>query len=174
MDQLTIKKMKYIKSTTTYSNIYYTPSDLSCAITAHFKPSGKLLDPYYGNGSFYNELIKYSTDCDWTELEMGKDFFAYSEKVDWIISNPPFSNGFREHLKHALEIASNIAFLITLNHFTTSARLKLIDEYGLYMREIIYVPTPKTFPQSGFQLAVVYLNKIKGDCKIQHLTIINK
>lgn len=166
--------MKYINQKATYNNIYYTPSNLSCAITAHFKPSGKLLDPYYGNGSFYNELTKYSPDCDWTELELGKDFFAYNQKVDWIISNPPFSNGFKDHLKHALKIASNIAFLITLNHFTTKARLKLIQESGFYVREILYVPTPDSFPQSGFQLAVVYLNKVEGDCKIQYLTTINK
>jgi hypothetical protein len=66
---------------------------------------------------------------------------------------------FADFLEHSLKIADNVVFLVTLNHFTTKKRLRLLRENGFWFKKIWLIPTPKTFPQSGFQVAVVWINK---------------
>lgn len=49
----------------------------------------KVLDCSKGEGVFYNNLP--ICNKDWCEIDEGKDFFKYNEKVDLIIGNPPYS-----------------------------------------------------------------------------------
>jgi hypothetical protein len=43
------------------------------------------------------------------------DFFDCDQRVDWIITNPPFSK-MRAFLKHGYEIANNVVFLTFTAH----------------------------------------------------------
>ena len=97
-------------------------------------------------------------NSDWCEISENKDFFNYQEKVDWIITNPPFSL-FRKFLIHSMQISENIVYLCTINHIWLKARLRDIKEYGFGINEIILINTPITFPQSGFQVGIIYLKK---------------
>lgn len=138
-------------------DIVYTPKQLAKDIINYFDPKGSILEPCYGNGAFYEQ---YNNDIKYfTEISMGKDFFDFNEKVDWIITNPPWSK-FKEFLIHSMKISTNIVFLVTINHFMTKARLKLMEENNFRFKEILLVDTPKeNWPQSGFQLAAVYISK---------------
>jgi hypothetical protein len=94
-------------------DIVMTPEWLAIDIINHFSPKGFMLDPCRGEGAFFNN---YETDHkDWCELSEGKDFFLYTKKVDWIITNPPWSK-MQKFLAHAMEISNNIVFLTTINH----------------------------------------------------------
>ena len=65
-----------------------TPSYLAEKIIKKFSPKGKILEPAMGTGSFYDFL----ENCDWCEINKGRDFFDYIiKKNDRIITNPPFS-----------------------------------------------------------------------------------
>ena len=77
-----------------------------------------LLDPFKGNGVFYNNFPKENPK-DWCEIKEGKDFFDFNKKVDWIISNPPYSI-FDEVLEHSFEIADNIVYLVPLSKVVSS------------------------------------------------------
>ena len=144
------------------NDIVYTPDYLAEEIIRHFNPIGKTLDPSSGQGAFYDKL---PDPKDWCELDRGRDFFLYNNKVDWIITNPPWSI-IKPFLIHSITISDNIVFLITINHLTTKARLRLIKEAGFYIKEIYCVKTPKyNWPQSGFQLAAIHLAKGIGDIK---------
>ena len=102
-------------------DIVMTPEYLAKDIINHFNPTGKILDPSRGNGAFYDN---YPTDNkDWCELGENKDFLTYSDKVDWIITNPPWSK-MQQFLKHGMEIADNIVYLTTINHYTTKKRIR--------------------------------------------------
>jgi hypothetical protein len=145
-----------------------TPPKLAKAIINHFQPTGTFLEPCYGNGAFFDYYpgtdLKY-----WCEIEMGCDFFDFHTKVNWIISNPPYSI-FRKFLIHSMEVANNIVFLCPINHILgLKARMRDIKEYGFYIRQIMMVDTPKQWPSSGFQYAAILLNKEKGDVKIGKL-----
>jgi hypothetical protein len=60
--------------------------------------------------------------------------------------------------------------LTTVNHvISLKARLRDIKEAGYFVREILFMDTPKEFPQSGFALGAILLNKEAGDCKFSYL-----
>lgn len=147
----------------------YTPPSLALKIVKHFNPFGKkCLDPCRGKGAFTDALLSIGINPDWCEIDEGRDFFQYKDKVDWIITNFPWSLH-RECIMHSMSIADNIVSLVTVNHVIgLKARLKDIRDSGFFIREIITMPTPKEFPQSGFQLGAVYINKIPGSCVFTH------
>ena len=146
------------KKNTPDCDLVYTPKELACSIIQHFNPEGVILDPCRGTGAFYDSYpltsVKY-----YCEIEENIDFFDFDKKVDWIITNPPWSK-FKEFLSHGMKIADNIVYLVTINHFMTKARIRMIRENGYGFKEILMVETPKTdWPQSGFQLAAIHIQK---------------
>lgn len=97
-----------------------------------------------------------ATSVHWAEVKLGRDFFDWDQPVDWIITNPPWSQ-VRDFLCHAMEMAEHVVFLFTINHLWTKARLRDIHNADFGVREIVLVNMPQTFPQSGFQLGAVHL-----------------
>jgi hypothetical protein len=144
------------------NDIVYTPDALAKKIVDYFQPTGKCLEPCLGGGAFYHALNgRPGVSVSWCELAQGVDFFQHTEKVDWIITNPPWSK-FRAFLKHSMSLADNIVFLVTLNHFQTKARLRDMKEAGFWFTDVLLLDTPKEFPQSGFQLAAVRVGRSDG------------
>ncbi len=102
------------------------------------------------------------TGTDWCEIKLGRDFLRWHGRTDWIITNPPWSQ-IRAFLRHSLEVADNVAFLMTVNHAWTRARVRDMREAGFGLRRIILVETPRTFPPSGFQLGMIHYGRGHGD-----------
>lgn len=116
----------------TASDIVMTPISVAKMVVDHYKPSGFTLEPARGSGNIYRFL---PSKKDWCEISEGKDFFAYTKKVDWIITNPPYSI-YNEFLKHCFEIADNVVFLCPLaKAFKSMSVERIVDEYG-GLREI--------------------------------------
>lgn len=145
--------MKYQPNRNYQSNdVVQTPLHLAQRIVAHFNPHGNILEPCRGEGNFY----RFLKNADWCEISQGVDFFDYNKRVDWIITNPPWSK-IRPFLQHAMTVSDNIVFLITINHLWTKARIRDIQNSGFGIKEICLVEMPKSFPQSGFQLGAIHL-----------------
>lgn len=70
--------------------------------------SGRVLDPSRGQGAFYN-LIPDGCEKLWCELDDDRDFFAFNEHVDWIVTNPPWSK-LKAFMEHAMSISDNVCF----------------------------------------------------------------
>jgi hypothetical protein len=139
-----------------------TPEPLAKALVQYFKPSGRGLEPCRGTGN----IFQYLPNADWCEITEGKDFFDYTDKVDYIFTNPPWSK-IRPFLQHSMEIANDIYFLFTINHLWTKARLRDIKNNGFGIVEICLFDTPKEFPQTGFQVGMVHLSRnYCGDIKL--------
>ena len=120
--------MKKNKLSTANDKIY-TPVETAKDIISKFDLYGKVLDPFKGSGAFYDNLPE-NVEKDWCEIDLGRDFFNYNEKVDWIISNPPYSI-FGPVIEHSMEIADNIVYLIPLNKLTSSfTRVKSLQKFG--------------------------------------------
>lgn len=96
------------------------------------------------------------TSVAWCEVQRRRDFFAWNQPIDWIITNPPWSQ-IRRFLQHAMAHADHVVFLCTINHVWTRARLRDIRSAGFGLREIVIFDTPRSFPQLGFQLGAVFL-----------------
>ena len=130
-----------------------TPPELARRLVKHFRPRGRILEPCRGDGNLLAALPRRTA---WCEIKAGRDFFAWDRKVDWIITNPPWSE-IRLFLQHAMRYSDHVVFLLTINHVWTRARVRDIRNAGFGIREIVLVDMPASFPQSGFQLGAVYV-----------------
>ena len=143
-------------------DIVMTPEYLAKDIIQHYEPKGLILDPCRGTGAFYdNYPTLHDSLCtkDWCELAEDRDFLQYHRKVDWIIANPPWSM-MQQFLWHGMEIADNIVYLTTINHYTTKRRIREMREHNFGVKEIYCVDSPKKpWPQLGFQLAAVHTQR---------------
>ena len=98
-------------------DLVMTPEYLAKDIINHYNPQGLILDPARGEGAFYDNIdALYPHTKDWCELGEGRDFLTYDRKVDWIITNPPWSM-MQQFLAHGMEIADNIVS-VSYTHLT--------------------------------------------------------
>jgi hypothetical protein len=138
-------------------DIVMTPEWLAKEIIEHFNPSGVILDPCRGEGAFYDNFP--GNNNEWCELGEGVDFLTYIKKVDWIITNPPWSK-MQQFLAHGMKVADNIVYLTTINHYTTKKRIRDMRENNFAIKEIYCVCTPKSpWPQLGFQLGAIHTQR---------------
>ena len=148
----------------TPNDLIMTNPDTAKWIVDYFNPQGLALDPCKGNGAFYDA---FNCNKDWCEITMGKDFFDYTNKVNWIITNPPFSI-FDDFLLKSFDIADNIVFFCPLTKVFKGKRLDIkICEYG-GIKEIIHMGggNQHGFP-FGFSTGCIHYQKnYKGDIKI--------
>jgi hypothetical protein len=132
-------------------NTYYfhqTPEELAkkLILEVELKEGDKVLEPFKGEGSFYNNFPN-NIEKFYTEIEEGKDFREFKEEVDWVISNPPFrlqngakrENAFFQIVKHfSTQVRKGMAFLgndYCLSTLTPK-RLKELNQQGLYINKI--------------------------------------
>jgi hypothetical protein len=108
-------------------DVVYTPAWAAEDIVRHFQPSGKCLDPCKGKGVFMDYL---PPDAMWCEITDGRDFFKWTETVDWVVSNPPYSLT-RKWFQHSYQIADNLLYLVPLrNVFSGYGFVREIYEFG--------------------------------------------
>ena len=104
-----------------------TPPHIARLIVDEFRPEGLCLEPCRGTGTIYNCLPE---PREWCEVDEGRDFFDYHEKVDWIITNPPYSI-YDNFLEHCFDVADNVVLLVPIAKAFKSMRIeKLVDNYG--------------------------------------------
>jgi hypothetical protein len=115
-------------------DVVLTPDAIAGDIIAHFKPTGRILDPCRGDGAFWKQM----PGAEWCESRQGRDFFAWYEPVDWIVSNPPYSI-FADWLEHSLKIANDIVYLIPLAKvFSAEKRIRDIYRVGGIVETKLY------------------------------------
>lgn len=138
----------------TSDDVVMTPEPLAIKLIEHFKPKGHGLEPCRGTGNIWRNL----ENADWCEISEGKDFFEYNQSVDYIFTNPPWSQ-IRKFLQHSYCLANDIYMLFTVNHLWTKARLKDMKKAGFGIKEICIFDTPNNFPQTGFQVGMIHISK---------------
>jgi hypothetical protein len=149
------------------NDIVYTPERISKGIIKHFSPIGICLDPCRGSGAFHKYMPEGSLYC---EIQEGIDFYTFDKKVDWIISNPPFSE-YDTFLKKAFEVSLNVVFLIPLyKTFKSKKQQNLVNDYG-GLKEILIIGSGSEIGfNMGFLCGCVYYKKdYKGLVKVSQL-----
>lgn len=152
-----------------YSDVHFTDSEVARRIVAHFQPGGRCLEPFAGEGAFLQHLPEGS---QWCELSKGIDFFGWTEPVDWIVTNPPFSN-LTQVFDHAFQIADNCVFLIPISKYWSSApRMALAARYGGLV-EILHVGAGRRIGfDIGFPFAAMHFRRgYCGPIKLTELAI---
>ena len=146
------------------SDIVYTPVFVSKHIIQWLKPTGKILDPCKGEGAFYDY---FPNNKDYCEIREGKDFLMYSEKVDWVIGNPPYSI-FEDFLRKAFEISDNVSYLVPTNKiFQRQIIMEMINKFGGIKSMIIYGSGQLIDFPFGFSVANFHFERnFKGQTNI--------
>lgn len=152
-----------------YSDVHFTRPNTAKQIIDHFGPTGRCLEPFAGEGAFLQYLPEDSLSC---ELSRGADFFEFTTQVDWIVTNPPFSN-LTQIFEHAFSISQHCVFLIPISKYWSSMpRLSLASRYG-GLKEILHVGTGRDIGFNlGFPFAAMHFERDYGGT-IKESAIIN-
>jgi hypothetical protein len=124
-------------SVSVFGDDVYTPTWCAKDCIEWYKPTGVVLDPCKGHGAF-SDLMP---GCEWDEIKEGRDFFARTQRVDWIIGNPPYSN-FRKWFRHGFELSDNAVWLIPVWKAFSAYGLKIeLANWGGGLAHIRYYGT---------------------------------
>jgi hypothetical protein len=149
-------------------DVVYTPDWVAADMVAHFKPSGRVLEPCAGDGVF----LKYLPGAEWCEIEKGRDFFAWHEPVDWLFGNPPYSV-FSRWLDHSMKISENIVYLIPLTRlFNSGFFIKRLLSYGMIKEMRYYADGGDLGFPIGFAIGAVHF--LKGYAGPMSLSMFNQ
>lgn len=96
-------------------DVVFTPHWVAADMVAHFHPAGSILEPSKGSGAFMAVL---PPGTEWCEIAEGRDFFAWTKHVDWVIGNPPYSMT-REWFRHSYTVADNLLYLVPLRNIVS-------------------------------------------------------
>lgn len=153
------------------NDVVFTPDWLAKQICKQFPIDGKVLEPCKGEGVFLKYL---PPKTDWCEITDGKNFYDYTNKVDWIVTNPPYSD-YNRFLEHAFSLADNIVLLVPVAKMLKSmGTIRTIMNYGGFV-SISILPASKAGFPFGFPCAVYHLKKgYKGETKIELLNCKDK
>jgi len=124
---------------------YWTNEQMVKDLVAITPIFGSVLDAGSSkNKVWFNNLKGEKYEC---EIEDGCDFYEWDKKVDWVVGNPPFHEGWK-FLNKASKVANiGIAFLGNINFWNclTPLRLKKIKEKGFYLNRIHIVSDARWF-----------------------------
>ena len=126
---------------------YYTPANLARALVATLPitQSCVVLEPHAGGGAFVDALLEVSSHAHAFDIDpeapgltrncksMRVDFLSLGElaHVDWIVGNPPYRDA-EAHVRQALKLAPNVAFLLRLAFLESTRRIPFWAEHPPY------------------------------------------
>lgn len=147
------------------TDVVYTPAWLAELVVNHFAPAGRVLDPCRGDGAFHRLL----PGAEWCEIAEGRDFFAWGDRVDWCIGNPPYSC-LLGWIRHSFKVADNVVYLMPLHRVFAS--YEFMDDIRRYggIKEILLIGTGSDagFPFGHALGCVHYSRGYAGPTKWAH------
>lgn len=150
-----VKRGKVDTSGQNTNDLVDTPDNIARFMVSQFPLTGTILEPCRGNDAIYKYLPAGS---DWCEIRRGRDFFNYQTKVDWIISNPPYSN-FENFMDHAFEVAENVVFLIPIAKVVSSwRRMYKVSQYG-GLKSLFVIPSRRVGLPFGFPSGIHHFKR---------------
>jgi len=128
---------------------HQTPRDL-CKKLIEFIPIQEgdiLLEAFAGENNFFDNFPT-NTINRWCEIERGVCYTSYTDKIDWVISNPPFRletgnkrvNSFYYLIDYySTRVDKGICFLANYSCFNTLTpkRMNDLNNKGLYLTKVI-------------------------------------
>tara|TARA_R110000824_G_C14815121_1_gene636059 strand:- start:36 stop:557 length:522 start_codon:yes stop_codon:yes gene_type:complete len=137
------------------SDVVFTPDNISKDFVDRYDFYGKVLEPCKGMGAILKYLPK---DSEWCEIAYGVDFYEYKNKVDWLITNPPYSD-FDRFLDHAFEVADNVCLLVPFAKiFKSMGTMRKIYNYGGIVSAFVIGASKCGFP-FGFPVGMIHIKK---------------
>ena len=137
-------------------DVVYTPDWVARDMVEFFKPSGRILEPCKGDGVFLKYLPPYT---EWCEIQEGRDFFKWVEPVDWVFGNPPYAD-FSNFMRHTMEVAKNICYLIPANKpFNSGKMLQQWHKWGRVKHMRYYASGGALGFPIGFAIGAIHFQR---------------
>jgi hypothetical protein len=163
-----------IKHRATPKDVFYTPADLVQVhldlVKPYIRDGDVIYDAFYGKGAYYNafpSVFKNST-FQFSEIEMGKDFFEFNESIDAIVSNPPYSMIDKVLEKSVALDPHTISYLIGFHNLTTK-RIEYMNQQGY---GLVVLHLTKVMKWYGMSVICIFCkggsNCISFDRKVHH------
>lgn len=138
-----------------HKDVVFTPDWAVDLILENFQIEGSILDPCRGDGAFSNKI----DNCEYCEIQEGKDFFTVTKNYDWVVGNPPYSI-YSDWLRHSFVIAKNVLYLIPINKaFNSSKMINDTMKYGGIKKILHLGPGSKLGFPIGFAIGAVHYQK---------------
>ena len=147
------KQLSTIQNKKNANDIIYTPLPVAIKMMemCNITPNMTVLDPCKGAGVFYDNLPECKKSfCEITEE---RDFFDWTEKVDLVIGNPPYSI-WTKWIAHTVKITDKFCYIMNNFNFTDNR-----------MRDII---------NAGFGITQIHLLKIDWWFSHQYLVVFER
>lgn len=146
------------------NDVFFTPESLSRDLISSvpIEDLDLCLDPFKGQGAFFNNLPSPSV---WCEIEEGRDFFDFDSQVDWIISNPPFSM-ISKTLEHSMKICRKGFGYILPSYALTMPRIEMVRKEGFSVSKIVYFRVPKCWNFGFASHFVLFTKNASSDIRI--------
>lgn len=128
--------------------LYPTPDEVVDALIKclNLRPGDKFLEPCRGTGSIYNKVILPNNQKHFAELSEGIDYLETPfEKMDVIITNPPFSLSEEFIRKSLSELADDgtMLYLQRVNFLGSITRIEFWEEIGMPNKLLTIIPRPR-------------------------------
>ena len=153
-----------IKHRDTPKDVFYTPPALVKLHLDMVKPyvseHNIVYDPFFGKGAYYNafEVAFPDSTYEFSEIEMGKDFFDFDKPVDVIVSNPPYSMIDRVLEKSVSLQPHTLSYLIGF-HNLTAKRIEYMNQRD-YWLEVVHLT--KVYKWYGMSAIVIFKHTVNG------------
>jgi DNA modification methylase len=156
-----------IKKRVKANDIFYTPIGLVKIhlnyIKEYVDENDIILDGFFGTGNYYNtfaEVFDKNNTFDYTEIELGLDFFNYDKKVNIIISNPPYSI-IDKILQHSVKLEPHTISYLIGQHNLTNKRIEYMNNNGYYLSKLFFTKINEWY---GMSIIVVFTKKAQHNC----------
>ena len=139
-----------IKKRKVANDNFMTPSELAaiCIKMVPLLEGDTVLDPAMGSGAFYDQFPSFVSK-EWCEVDLEKHFLMRSDFVDWIVTNPPYSNLDKWFEKSISISRKGFAFLLGI-HNVTPKRIEMANLAGLGLTKIHMCKVYQWFTMSTF------------------------
>ncbi len=140
------------------SDVFYTPVDLVQDLLKKvpIEEGDSLLDPFAGLGVWFDNFPSSCTNS-WSEISRGVDFWSITERYDWLISNPPFSQLTDIFIRSCYLSKKGFAYIMPLNALSFS-RLDKISNHGFSITSFTLFRNPKEW-NIGFPMCFIVWEK---------------
>ena len=135
--------------------LHQTPRELAIDLIAltPLQEGDRVLEPFRGEGAFYDSYPSF-VKKEWCEATQGKDYTTFTERVDWVVTNPPYRIETETKRVNALwllldyystRVDKGIAFLINDKCFSTLTprRLDILAQRGFYLNKVLVCSVKK-------------------------------
>ena len=136
------------------NDVVFTPREIAKAMVEYLNPTGSILEPCKGEGAF----MEFIPGAEWCEITEGRDFYDYNKKIDWIITNPPYSD-FDRFLEHSFDLSENVGLLVpTAKVFKSMGTIRVIQKYGWFPKLWLLPASRCGFP-FGFPCGIFHFKR---------------